>query len=180
MAKSSILGVLALILSLGALGLSVYQIIFIEGPPGPPGTDGVDGIDGVDAVRNSWYTFHYSQVFTNPISTVIPVTQLLINFTVNSGESVYFLFNTWARVDTTATNNLIQFNFVLDGLMLSGPTHPYWAYYTFDERSEAPISCQISLDTVTAGAHNVTISIFGNDVDNNIRSSTLFVQTYIP
>ena len=64
--------------------------------------------------------------------------------------------------------------------MLSGPTYPWWVIRTTADRTEAPVSCQLSLDTVTAGAHNVTISIYGNDVDNDIFSSTLLVQTYIP
>jgi len=173
MSKSSGLAVLALIVALGALGLGVYQIIFAPAPPGQ------DGQDGVDAVRNTWYDFHYAATYTNPTSTVIPIDQLLINYTVSSGESVYFHFNTWAEVDT-GVNIYIQFNFVLDGVMLSGPTYPWWVFRTNADSIEAPISCQLSLDTVTSGAHNVTISIFGNDVDNNIFSSTLLVQTYIP
>ena len=69
---------------------------------------------------------------------------------------------------------------MLDGVSLSGPTYPWWVMRTTGDGIEAPISCQLSLDTVAAGAHNVTISIFGSDINNNIFSSTLFVQTYIP
>ena len=85
MAKSSGLAVLALLIAIGALGIGIYQLIFVEGPPGQ---DGVDGIDGIDAVRNTWYDFHYTETPTNPASTFITVDQLTINFTVNSGESV--------------------------------------------------------------------------------------------
>lgn len=176
MAKSSGLAVLALLIAIGALGIGIYQLIFVEGPPGQ---DGVDGIDGIDAVRNTWYDFHYTETPTNPASTFITVDQLTINFTVSSGESVYFHFNTWADVHAGASS-YIQFNFVLDGVRLSGPTYPWWTIRTTGDRIEVPISCQLSLDTVTAGAHNVTISIFGNDINNDIFSSTLFVQTYIP
>ncbi|MEE9378296.1 MAG: hypothetical protein V3V33_09705 [Candidatus Lokiarchaeia archaeon] len=179
MAKSSGLAVLALLIAGGALGLGMYQLIFVEGPPGADGQDGVDGIDGVDAVRNTWYDFHYTATYTNPTSTIITVDPLTIDFNVSSGESVYFHFNTWADVDAGA-NSYIQFNFVLDGVILSGPTYPWWVIRTTSDRIEVPISCQLSLDTVTAGAHNATISIVGSDIDNNIFSSTLFVQTYVP
>ncbi|MFX1568665.1 MAG: hypothetical protein ACFFCV_09885 [Promethearchaeota archaeon] len=167
MAKSSGLAVLALLIALGALGIGIYQIFF-EAPT-------VSG----SGIRNTWYDFHYSETKTNPISTFIIVDQLTIDFTVSSGESVYFLFNTCADVDA-GVNSYIQINFVLDGVMLSGPTYPWWSIRTTADRFEVPISCQLSLDTVTAGAHNVTISIFGNDSDNDIFSSTLMVQTYIP
>ncbi|MFX1328413.1 MAG: hypothetical protein ACFE91_09820 [Promethearchaeota archaeon] len=167
MAKSSGLAVLALLIAIGALGLGIYQIIFAA-----PTEDG-------SGVKNTWYDFHYSSEYTSPTSTIIIIDELIINFTVSSGESVYFLFNTWAEVDT-GVNKFIQLNFVLDGVMLAGPTYPWWVFRTDADSIEAPISCQLSLDTVTAGAHNITISIFGNDIDNNIFSSTLFVQTYVP
>lgn len=39
MAKSSGLAILALLLAIGALGISVYQLILVQGPPGPEGKD---------------------------------------------------------------------------------------------------------------------------------------------
>ena len=170
MSKSSGLAVLALIVALGALGLGVYQIIFVPAPTAATAPSGI---------RNTWYDFHYSTVFTNPVSTIIPVDQLLINFTVNSGESVYFHFNTWASVDA-GVNSLIQLNFILNGTWLSGPQYPWCVLLTAADSIEVPVSLQMSLDTVTVGAHNVSISIYGNDAGNSIFSSTLLVQTYIP
>ncbi len=171
MAKSSGLAVLALLFAIGALGIGIYQMIFAV-PAETPAEDG-------SGVKNTWYNFHYSTEYTNPTSTIIPIEELTINFTISPGESVYFHFNTWAEV-VTGPNKLIQFEFMLDGVRLSGPTYPWWLFRTDGARIEAPLSCQLSLDTVTAGAHNVTISIFGNDINNNIQASTLFVQTYVP
>ena len=136
-------------------------------------------IDGIDAVRNTWYDFHYTETPTNPASTFITVDQLTINFTVSSGESVYFQYNSKATV-YAGTPSYIQFNFVLDGVMLAGPQYPWWSILTMDDRIEVPVSIQLSLDTITAGTHNVTVSIFGNDINNKVFSSTLLVQTYVP
>ena len=165
MERSSGLAILALLIAIGALGIGVYQLI----APAAPAV----------GIRNTWYKFDYASRNTNPISTVIIIDQLTIDFTVGSGESVYFFFNTWATVDA-GVNSYIQLNFVLDGVVLSGPTYPWWVFRTTGTSIEAPISLQMSLDTVSAGAHNVTISIYGNGVDNEIFSSTLLVQTYIP
>ncbi|MFX1310516.1 MAG: hypothetical protein ACFFB6_13940 [Promethearchaeota archaeon] len=167
MAKSSGLALAALIIAIGALGLGIYQVVLVIAPPVESG------------IKHTWYAFHYSAVPTNPITTTITVDQLTIDFTVSSGESVYFHLNTWADVDAGA-NQYIQINFVLDGVQLSGPTYPWWVIRTTASRIEVPISCQLSLDTVTAGAHNATINIYGSDIDNDISSSTLLVQTYIP
>ncbi len=168
MAKSSGLAVLALLIAIGALGLGLYQIFFAVAP-----TDEGSGI------KNTWYKFDYSSKKTNPISTTIKIDTLTIDFTVSSGESVYFHFNTKAAVQA-GTNSYIQLNFVLDGDVLSGPTYPWWSIHTMGDRIDVPVSLQMSLDTVSAGAHNVTISIFGSDINNEIFSSTLLVQTFVP
>jgi len=135
--------------------------------------------DEESCIKKTWYKFDYAAKNTNPISTQIIIDTLTIDFTVKSGESVYFLFNTQASVDA-GSNSYIQLNFVLDGVLLSGPAHPWWTIRTMGDRIDVPISLQISLDTVAAGDHNVTIAIFGSDIDNEIFSSTLLVQTYVP
>ena len=167
MAKSSGLAVLALLVAIGALGLGVYQIFFAVTPA-----------DEGSGIKKTWYKFNYGVKNTNPISTQIIIDTLTIDFTVKSGENVYFLFNTQASVDA-GSNSYIQLNFVLDGVLLSGPAHPWWTIRTMGDRIDVPISLQISLDTVAAGDHNVTIAIFGSDIDNEIFSSTLLVQTYV-
>ena len=167
MSKSSGLAVFALIIALGALGLGGYQMFFAA-----PADEG-------SGVKNTWYKFDYPSHATDPVFTIIPIDSLLINFTVNSGESVYFRFNTYAYVDA-GINSYIRLKFVLDGVVLSGPQYPWWSISISGDTMEAPISLQLSIDTVSAGAHNVTISILGSDIDNDIFSSTLLVQTYIP
>ena len=109
MSKSSGLAVLALLIAIGALGLGAYQMFFVT-----------EAEDEESGIRNTWYEFLYSSQNTNPISTIITIDTLTIDFTVSFGESVYFHFNTWATVYTGA-NSYLQFNFVLDGVMLAGP-----------------------------------------------------------
>ncbi len=63
--------------------------------------------------------------------------------------------------------------------MLAGPQYPTWVLETMGARIDAPVSFHLVLETISAGAHNASIMIFGNDVNNGIFSSTLLVQTYI-
>lgn len=167
MSKSSGLAVLALLIAIGALGLGIYQLIFAS-----PQDEDQSGI------KHTWTKFYYPEVRTNPASTSIIIDELTIDFTVHSGESVYFHFNTKGNVQA-GTPSYVQLNFVLDGTTLSGPEYPWWSLTTLGDRILVPISCQLSLDTITAGNHNVTIGIFGNDNYNSIFSSTLLVQTYV-
>jgi len=168
MAKSTSLAVFALIIAIGALGLGAYQVFFISAPTSPD-----------SGISNTWSDFHYAYVYTNPISpTWIPVDQLLINFTVNPGESAFFLFSTFATVQAGYFSSL-QLNFVLDGVVLAAPTHPSWTLLTNGTLIEAPVSFHYVLETISAGAHNLSIHITGSNIGNNIVSSTLLVQTII-
>lgn len=167
MAKSSGLAALALIIAISALGLGVYQVFFVSAPTGED-----------SGITNTWYDFHYASEYTSPAFTQLPIDQLLINFTVNSGESAFFLFSTFATV-YAGVPSYIQFNFALDGAVLSGPQHPWWVFETFGARISAPVSFHLALETISPGAHNASIFIYGNNVNNEIFSSTLLVQTYI-
>jgi len=170
MAKSSGLAVFALIIAIGALGLGVYQIFFVSAPTGSTGGD--------SGIRNIWSDHHYTSVKTNPTETWIHVDHLLINFTVSTGESAFFLFSTLATVQA-GVPKYIQLNFALDGIRLSGPAHPWWTFQTQGEVIRAPISFHYVFETISAGVHNLSIHIYGNDISNEIFSSTLLVQTFI-
>ena len=126
MAKSTGLAVFALIIAFGALGLGAYQVFFVSTPTGEE-----------SGIRNTWSDFHEGSVVTNPVSTEIPVNQILINFTVNPGESAFFLFSTSA---TLQTNSLILFYFALDGVILTGPLHPSWWVSNPGGSMQTPVS----------------------------------------
>lgn len=49
--RSSLFGIIALIIGASGLGLGAYSVVnfqVVEGPQGPPGQDGQDGLDGID------------------------------------------------------------------------------------------------------------------------------------
>ena len=170
MAKSSGLAVFALIIAIGALGLGVYQIFFVSAPTGSTGGD--------SGIRNIWSDHHYTSVKTNPTDTWIHVDQLLINFTVSTGESAFFLFSTRGIVQA-GVPSYMQLNFALDSVRLSGPAHPWYTLQTQGALIITPISFHYVFETISAGAHNLSIHIYGNDISNEIFSSTLLIQTYI-
>jgi len=52
--RSSLFGIIAIIIGASGLGLGVFSVVnfqVMEGPQGPPGNDGQDGIDGTDGVN---------------------------------------------------------------------------------------------------------------------------------
>lgn len=103
---------------------------------------------------------------------------MLINFTVNSGESVYFLFNSRYYLFETPNSELL-INFVLDGNGLYIPVYPSgWYRSNVEVRGDATL--MLSTDTIPPGNHNVTIRIRGSSAANSISSSAFLIQTFIP
>ena len=55
--KSSLFGIIALIIGASGLGLGAFSVVNFqtaEGPQGPPGQDGTDGIDGVNGTSSEY------------------------------------------------------------------------------------------------------------------------------
>jgi hypothetical protein len=162
------LGILALIIGISGLGLGVYTIVFPQ----------VQDVDTNFGIQNTWFKYDSSTYGTAPIGTDLVIAALTINFTVNSGESVYFLFNTFALVSGAGLAT-IQFKFVLDGLIKSPPAYPevYFASDSVDQYGS--VTLQIA-KVISVGSHNLTICIKGSHTTNGIKDSTLLVQTFIP
>ena len=161
MSKSSVLGVLALIVGASGLGLGAYQILLVT-----PSQSGI---------KHTWYSFDNSVHYAGQAPLDIAIDSLLITFSVKSGESLYLQFNTMLHVPGSES---FIFNFVLDRVILWGSPYPDWIIE--QTNSTLAVSLQLSLDTVPNGAHNVTIGIYSRGAANFISSSSLLVQTYIP
>jgi hypothetical protein len=162
------LGILALLIGISGLGLGVYSVVLPQ----------VQVVDTNFGIQNTWFKYDPT---TYPISSPgidIIIDALTINFTINSGESVYFLFNAFAIVSGTGLT-MIWFRFVLDGSIKSPPTYPEVYFSSEGVDQHGSVTLQIA-KVISAGFHNITISIRGTDTTNGIKDSTLLVQTFIP
>lgn len=160
------LGIIALLIAISGLGLGIYTLVF------PAVQDTNFGI------QNTWFSYDPNMYATNPTGTDIVIDSLTINFTVHSGESVYFLFNTFAIV-TGGSPPAVQINFVLDGLKKSPPNYPEVVFGSDGASHYGSVTLQIA-KIISSGMHNVTVCIISGYVSNGIRDCTLLVQTYIP
>ncbi|MFX0104815.1 MAG: hypothetical protein ACFE75_04940 [Candidatus Hodarchaeota archaeon] len=163
------LGIIALLIGISGLGLGVYTLVFPQ----------VQVVDTNFGIQNTWFKYDPTGY---PITLGVDmfIDPLTINFTVNSGESVYFLFNTFAIVSGMGVT-LIWFRFVLDGSIKSSPTYPEVYFSSEDTVSDqyGSVTLQIA-KVISVGFHNLTICIRGTHTTNGIKDSTLLVQTFIP
>lgn len=163
------LGILALLVGISGLGLGIYTLIVPQ----------VQVVDTNFGIQNTWFNYDPTSYATSSVGVDIVIDALTINFTVNSGESVYFLFNTFAVVTGGGSPTAIQFNFVLDGLIKGPPAYPELYFASDGPDQYGSVTLQIA-KIISTGSHNVTISIKGSYAGNGIRDCTLIVQTYIP
>jgi len=168
MSSGKVLGILALLVGISGLGLGVYTILFPQ----------VQIVDTEFGIQNTWFKYDSAIYGTAPIATDIVIAALAINFTVDSGESVYFLFNTWAAVFGAGLTS-IRINFVLDGSIKAPPAYPEIIFASDGVDQYGSVTLQI-VKVISAGSHNLTISIIGSHTTNGIKDSTLLVQTFIP
>jgi len=168
MAKGRGLVVLALLIGISGLGLGIYSVFYPQVQNGGISESGI---------QKTWFKYDSWPHFTFPTSTDIHIDALTINFTINEGESVYYFLSTHAYV---ISGSSIKINFVLDGVVLSSPESPDAIFSSNNAASSGAVTLQMATDNISAGLHNITISIRGSYINNAIDESTLLVQTYIP
>jgi hypothetical protein len=162
------LGILALLIGISGLGLGVYTLVLPQ----------VQVVDTNFGIQNTWFNHDSGMYNTVPDGVDIVIPALTVNFTVNSGESVYFLFTTYAVV-TGAGLTAIRFNFVLDGSIKAPPSYPEVVFASdgVDQHGSATLQ---TVKVIAAGFHNITISMMGSYTGNGIKDPTLLVQTFVP
>ncbi|MFX1233953.1 MAG: hypothetical protein ACFFBY_05270 [Promethearchaeota archaeon] len=167
MSKGKGLSILALLIALSGLGLGIYTFVF------PP----VQVSDTNFEIQETWFNSYSTDVFTNPIASFIVIDPLLLNFTVNPGESVHFLYIGMAAVFGGGLS-LIQINFVLDGTIQAHPVGPQCIFASDSADQYGSVALQAT-KILSPGLHNVTISVWGTNSSNGVTSNSLLVQTFI-
>ena len=157
------LGVIALILAAGGLGLGGFAWI------------SVSNIE-TQSVQNTWYKFNGTSFNSDPSGTYLTFTGLTIEFELSLSESVYFSYT--CRVHTEAVPggwSRITVYFKVDGIMQSDP-HAQVGMYMGDFSINYMVHLQNVRNDLSAGTHNVTVVIWGDSTGNYVYQSTLFVQ----
>jgi len=163
---SSVIAVIALIISLGAGGFVIYDN-FIASPP-------------VSPVENQWYDFTMSVFFMPASEAWGTISSISIDFNVSSGQKVYFLYI--AEIDFHVNSNptsYVEIHFEVDGIMWSQPL----IYVNRENIASAhdlrmSVSLQHYNTTMTSGIHTVTLVYRGDSTFDSVRPCSLFVQTF--
>ena len=159
-------GILALLIAIVALGLGAYQIIL----PSPS--------EGGSNVRNVWYDEQTSTFF--PITSGYgAIPGLYIMATVNSGESLYVLFNAFAFINNPSLGFFISFKIYIDENAIDEPMAEIQPDSTLTAAQCFSVALQISTSNLSAGTYNITCRAYSGGSTNRLFDSSLYAQTYI-
>lgn len=174
------LGVLALILAAGGLGLGGYAWISISRVETQVASfseqDNIIIYNNTCVNNTTWYKFNGPAFTCNPTGTYLTFSALTIEFELGPNESVYFSYTARAHTEAVpgAWSRIVVY-FRVDGILQSDPNAEVGMY-----NGDFTINFMLHLQTVrsdlSAGIHNVTVVIWGDSTANYVYKSTLIVQ----
>ena len=161
------LGIIALVLAAGGLGLGGLAWISVSTiePQGDSFSE-----------QNTWYKFSGPAFTCNPTTTYLTFSALTIEFELGPNESVCFSYTGRVHVESVISAwSRVRVYFRVDGILQSDPMAEVGMY-----NGDFTINFMLHLQTVksdlSAGIHNVTVVIWGDSTGNYVYKSTLIVQ----
>jgi len=158
---SAALGVIALILAAGGLGLG--GLAWIE-------TQAVSFSNPI-----SWFKYNGTAFYISPVGTYLTFDGLTIEFELGPDESVYFSFSSKAHVEAVAGWSRISVYFRVDGFMELTPSAQV-GMYNGGFTNHYSVHLQDVRNDLLPGVHTVTVVIRGTYSANYIWESSLIVQ----
>jgi len=162
MAKVSALAILALIIGIGGIAVGGYSLFSVVTDSG---------------VHRSYYATR-ELIYTSPSEdSWFNIPDISISFQVDAGESVYFSFTCYARLEPVSSVTTMHFRLKIDGYSIAsslttvGPTSGTALNTYFS------VAFQQVNTTLSAGIHIVVVET-ERECDGFIDNCLLFVQTY--
>ncbi len=157
------LGLIAIMISAGVGGYVLYDNFFAVHPTGNQWYDYSSGLESM-ASGEAWSTSSY----------------LSIDFTVVSGQTVYFSYMGNLLLDDSSGDSYVEIKFSVDGIRWYHPYVRVWRYTTVTPGGiELSVALQHYNTTISSGSHTVTIAFKGDSTaDSLYHSQSLFVQTF--
>jgi len=117
-----------------------------------------------------------------PKGTVTEIPNLILDFTVESGEDAYFIFTSVAQLNSVSGQfgwpAFLQFTFRLDGVT---PNNAFTNFYVPEVNTDnfsSPVTFFYTLFDFTAGTYNLTVGVYSTSDAASIFLSRLMVQTF--
>lgn len=157
-----VLGLIAVMISAGVGGYILYNNFFDV----PPSTD-------------QWYDSFAGSYLIPAGETWGALSAVTIDFNVNPGQAVHFLFVGQINFDDSSTASYVEIKFRVDGHRLY---YPRIFVRRYNEVSPGGLRMSVSLQlyntTISSGPHSITLAFRGDSTTDSVQDCSLFVQTY--
>ena len=162
--SSSVIAIIALIFSLGAGGLIIYDNYIVSPPP----------------TENQWYDSSTSVLYMQASEAWGTISGISIDFDVSSGQNVYFSFIAEINFDDSSNpNSYVEIQFEVDDIRWLQPKIYVRRYNIVSAHGlRMSVSLQHYNTTMTSGTHTVTLVYKGDSTTDSVRPCSLFVQTF--
>ena len=167
---SSVVSILALIISIGIGGYLVYDNFIVTQPVTP------------EISTRQWYDY-YKWSMSTPSGLAWSTSNfLMVEFNVSEGESVYFSYTGTVYFDDQYNDTWVELCFKVDGIRWPDPLCKVERINTEDPGIiYLSVALQHVNSTLSMGDHNVTVtfrSLHGGGGTNSVREQNMFVQTF--
>ena len=160
--SGTILGLVALIISAGVGGYVLYDNFIVVTPS-----------------TNQWYDSYTGSYLIPSGESWATLGAVTIDFTVNPGQAVHYLFIGQLNFDDSSTASYVEIEFSVDGLRLPFPRIYVRRYNEVNPGGlRMSVSLQLYNTTITSGVHSITLAFRGDSMADSVREFSLFAQTY--
>ncbi len=166
MAKSgAVLGILGILIGVGALGIGVVNWMNQPTIPYTP----------------HWYTYYDSEFYPSPELIYFSIPNISIVFELGSPMSLHLLFTCSARClgDAASFSDLFFYFMINDVRQLDMPWARVGSYQSNTNYEYYNVSLQHYIDVMPPGIYNFTVVVMTERVANFIRESSFWIQSFI-
>ena len=162
MAKSgAVLGILALILGAGGLGIAVFNWMNQSYEP-------------------HWYSYYDTEFYPNPITTYFVIPNISLIFDLERPMALHLLFTCSARCngDAASFSDLIFYFMINDVRQVDMPWARVGSYQSNTNYEYYTVSLQHYIDLLTPGSYNLTVVVLTERLGNFIRESSFWIRSH--
>ena len=159
-----VLGLLALLLGAGGLGLGVINFMnqpFIYHP-------------------RVFYSYYNSEFYPSPVLTYEPVTNISIIFDIVDPVSIHLLFTCSARCfgDLAIFSDMFFYFMINDVQQTDMPWARTGGHKSSSDSDYSTVALQHFFTVTTPGTYNITVVALKEKAGNFIRESSFLIQLY--
>ena len=159
----AVLGILAIIISVGGLGIGVFNWMNQPVIPYEP----------------NWYSYEDAEFYPSPILIYQAIPNISIVFDLERPMALHLLFTCSARCDGDAASysDLFFYFMINDVRQIDMPWARVGSFQSNTNYEYYTVSLQHYIDLLTPGAYNITVVVQSERTGNFIRESSFWIQS---